>query len=154
MSNKLIVFEGMWMGRDAYVSAMLRSIELHGFEGHAYNERVAHPGGSTIWFGHSLGGHAALSHARPGDTVITFDPRQRSLASWFDSLLRYPMPFTAPAGVKVFNFYRRGLFLPGQEVRGGENVKLPGLTGHVEVPKVAATRVKEIVARVMVEDWG
>lgn len=142
---KLIAFEGMWMGKDAYTCAMLRSIGIDNFSGHGCHEKVEHPGARTVWFGHSLGGHTALEHARPGDAVFTFDPRQKSVGSWFDSIFRYPMPFTEPKDVTVFNFYRRGLLLPGQEVKGAENIKLSAWVTHPGVPKAAASTVERLL---------
>lgn len=143
---KIIVFEGWLMGRDSYVSAMLRSIGVKDFKGYAFNEVAKRGAGEQVCFlGHSLGGHAALKQALPGDLVITFDPRQQSVGSYFDSIFRYEMPFTSPKGVKAYNFFRRGIFLPGQRVIGAGNVELSMWTSHFFVPEKAASSVKNIL---------
>lgn len=132
------------MPRDSFLCAMLRSIGMNPI-GHKSHERVLHPGKPTYWAGHSLGGHTALEHAKPGDTVLLFDPRQKSVGSYFDSFFRFEMPFTAPKGLVVISFFRRGLFLPGQRVNGGANYELSRFVPHVSVPKAAAMSVKQIL---------
>lgn len=138
-------FEGWLMPKEKYIAAMLRSIGITEFTGHTSHEKVKHPGVPTTWCGHSLGGHSALLHAKPGDLVLCFDPRHQSAASYLDFLIPFQKPFTAPKGVKVYNFYRNG-FLPGYSVTGAVENKNMGLfVSHSAVPKAAAGDVARIL---------
>lgn len=129
---KAIAFEGLGQGRNGPIAKAFFGYDIKVY---AHTDHLTlRPGEPIILLGHSLGGETALKFAQPGDIVITMDPRPNCIGSWFDSILRYEMPFTAPDGVKVFNFYRRGLICPGQRVIGGENVNLPATLGHMAIP--------------------
>jgi hypothetical protein len=76
----------------------------------------------VILVGHSFGGSRAISIARPGDILVTLDPRSM-----------FTTRFEAPALV-AFNFYRKGR-MPGYEVAKAINVRLPDSVAHTEVPR-------------------
>jgi hypothetical protein len=146
---KIIVFEGWLQGKDAQVSSMLRSIGYREFTGYAHNQVVRHPGEKTIVLGCSLGGDAALAFAKPGDVVITFDPRWQNDASYWDFLIPFQKPFTLPKGAVGYNFYRNFGFLPGYPVTGASNTKLPWYTQHASTPNAA----KEQVRLILQKEW-
>lgn len=138
------------MGKDAYVSRMLRSIGVTNFDGHAFNEVVKHPGVPTVWMGHSLGGHQAIKHAKSGDVLITFDPRWQNGASYLDFLVPFQKSFQIPDGLNTgacTNFYRSVGLLPGYPVQGATNTKLPWYVQHASVPghPLVIAKVKEII---------
>jgi hypothetical protein len=147
MTKRIVVFEGWLMGKDAYVSKMLRSIGVNNFEGHAFNEVVKHPGVPTAWLGHSLGGDKALQNGREGDIVITFDPRWQNGASYFDFFIPFQSAFQHAPGVTCYNFYRNFGLLPGYPVKGAINTKLPWYVQHASVPghPLVLAKVRELL---------
>lgn len=99
-----------------------------------------------IIVGHSLGGEEALAWGSLDwrQFVITLDPRRRNLLSFFDFLIPFQRPFSAPTGVRVFNFYRHGL-LPGYPVAGAENFKVTGSHGDLPGHPSVVAKVEELL---------
>lgn len=111
-----------------------------------------------ILVGHSLGGEAALLLGSLGvsQAVVTLDPRRRNLLSFFDFLIPFQKPFTAPAGVKVYNYFRSG-FLPGYPVAGAENFKVTGSHGALPGHPSVVAKVEELLGLgkegILVSSW-
>lgn len=101
-------------------------------------------GVADLVISHSLGCDTALSLEQFYPIHVTLDPRRRNLLSFFDFLIPFQRPFTAPAGVKVFNYYRHGL-LPGYPVTGAENFKVTGSHGNLPGHPSVVAKVEELL---------